>query len=72
MNSTSYKLVDHFNGWESSKIYSTMEQAERALEKQRRRFYAHPGHAHAYFMAGVVPADLTWGWNERMNRFEWA
>jgi hypothetical protein len=66
-----FKLVDTFQGWEGAKRYATIEEAEKALDRERKAFRSNPTFKHSTFCKEVVPATLEWDWNHKANCFMW-
>jgi hypothetical protein len=53
-----YKVVDHFNGWESDNRHETMTQARKEIEENRDAFFeVNPG---CKFCQGIVEATAVW------------
>lgn len=65
-----YKVVDTFNGYESEKRFQTMEEAEKALQKDYEEFYSF-NTENTRYMKQVVPANFTWYWSQRENQWTW-
>ena len=68
-----YKIVDSFNGWdggERGERFQTMETAEKVLALHRENFrkYNTPN---AIFKQIIVPANYTWYFDQKINRWKW-
>jgi hypothetical protein len=65
---TMYKIVDKFNGYEDSRTFSTMESAERALEKAIKEFYEYNSEN---CMCHLSVVDSSWNWYHNGQRWVW-
>jgi len=68
----SYKLVNHFNGWEDDKIYpqADFNKLVEKLEKKRKEFYL-KNSLHSICTLGITYADDVWKFNFKRNKWEW-
>ena len=66
-----YKIVDTFNGWESDKNFSTLEEAMNELFKDKQEFFKYNS-SNCIYKKTVIPSSLKWSWNEIENRWEWS
>jgi hypothetical protein len=66
-----FKIVDTFNGWEGTERYSTIEEANKALDKERKAFRSNPTFMNSIFCKDVVPSPMKWEWDYIANTFRW-
>lgn len=66
-----FKIVDAFNGHENPERYETLEDAETALERDRRAFKANPLLTNCKYCGEIVQANAVWTWDERYSMYLW-
>ena len=68
-NVTRYKLVNTFNGWESEERYDSQDEAQEAVEEEKRLFYERNPNATATY--DFVLETAVWQFNHVANQWMW-
>ena len=64
-----YKVVDIFNGWQSTQTHKTEEQAWKELENDKEEFYNNMINRNCRYCKTVVKANTKYVWTN--NKYEW-